>query len=286
MKEVDEGLKRARSGDRESIKLLSPPAVSTTYHTKAWGWLLFHFRTIPDIRRAAAAFWVDRAWTAGERKQILERIITEGKAKFNKDMVAALEKDIFVLEEISGFKLINVQSFALESYCLERGTIGTCPSSYDALIDAKMGKAIDIKTGAGDLFGFLVPRKDNTIVFKTLDKNNSKRIMGAVGADCSVASDLTGHRGRVRDIQTIIRRIAPELRNLMINDEDSDEARNKEGRPKRQKDNDFQHIDDLSHIFVCIYMESLLRLMDYKKYDGLRWFLNAVEAERAGLKAR
>ena len=286
MKEVDEGLKRARSGDRESIKLWSPPAVSTTYHTKAWGWLLFHFRKIPDIRRAAAAFWVDRAWTAAERKLVLERIVMEGKAKFNKDMVAALDKDLFVLEQISGFKLINVQSFALESYCLENGSIGTCPSSYDALINTKMGKAVDIKTDAGDLFGFLVPRKDNTIVFKTLDKNNSKRISGAVGADCSVASDLTGHRGRVRDIQTIIRRISPELRDLTINDEDSDAARNKDGRPKRQKDNDFQHIDDLSHIFVCIYMESLLRLMDYKKYGGLRWFLNAVEAERAGLKAR
>ena len=286
MKEVDEGLRRSKSGNREVIKEWNPPTVATTYHTKAWGWLLFHFRGIPDIRRAAADFWVERAWTAAERKQILERVVKEGKPKFSKDLVAALEKDIFMLEEISGYKHMNVQTFQLESFCLQKGAFDTCPSSYEPLIDVKMGKPIDVKAGTGDLFGFLVPRKDNTIVFKTLDKNNSKRIMGAVGADCSVASDLGGHRGRVRDIQTIIRRIAPELAALMIADEDSDAARDAKGRPKRQETNNFSHIDDLSHIFVCIYMETLLRLMDYKKYGKTRWFLNAVEAARAGLKGR
>ena len=72
----------------------------------------------------------------------------------------------------------------------------------------------------------------------------------------------------------------------MINDEDSDAARNAKGRGPRQYEFDFKHIDDLSHIQVCAYMETLLRLMDYKRYRGVRWFLNSVEASRAGLKGR
>ena len=72
----------------------------------------------------------------------------------------------------------------------------------------------------------------------------------------------------------------------MIPDEDSDVARDTKGRPARQENLLFKHIDDLSHVFVCIYMETLLRLMDYKQYNKMRWFLNAVEAARAGLKGR
>ena len=283
MKEVDAALARSAAGNPAVIKSWSPPEVTTTYHSKAWGWLLFHFRSIPTIRRAAAEFWVDRAWTSVERKQVLERINESGLPK---DLVQALSKDVFTVAEITGYKMVNLTSFALESFCLQNGAYETCPSSYDSIIDTKMGKPVDVKTGTGDLFGFLVPRKDSTVVFKTLDKANSKRIMGAVGADCSVARDLGGHRGRVRDIQTIIRAIAPDLKNLMIPDEDSDAARDTKGRPARQENFNFKHIDDLSHIFVCIYMETLLRLMDYKQYNKLRWFLNAVEAARAGLKGR
>jgi Type III restriction enzyme, res subunit len=286
MTEVDAALSRSKTNDIEVVKQWHPPEVTTTYHVKAWGWLLFHFRAVPEIRLAAAAFWVERAWTVGERKLILEKIVKEGREGFDADLLRALEKDMFTVGEISGYKIVNTTSFNLESFCYQNSAFETCPSSYDSIIDAKMGKAVDVKAGTGDLFGFLVPRKDNTIVFKTLDKNNSKRIMGAVGADCSVASDLGGHRGRVRDIQEIIRRVAPELKPLMINDLDTDAARDAKGRPARQESYIFKHIDDLSHIYVCIYMETLLRLMDYKKYNKTRWFLNAVEASRAGLKGR
>ena len=288
MKEVDEGIKRSKTGNRSVIKSWNPPDVKTTYHAKAWGWLLYHFRSIPEIRRAAAAFWVDRAWTPTERKNVLEKILREGKSKYakEKDMLEALKNDMFFMDEINGFKVVNVQSFELESYCLINGDFGTCPSSYIPLIDQTMGEALDVRNDTGDLFGFLVPRKDNTIVFKTLDKNNSKRILGAVGADCSVASDLGGHRDRIRDIQTIIRKIAPELKPLVINDINTDDAKDPKGRIARQEAFDFKHIDDLSHIFVCIYMETLLRLMDYKGYGDTRWFLNAVESARAGLKGR
>jgi hypothetical protein len=149
-----------------------------------------------------------------------------------------------------------------------------------------LGKPVDIKAGTGEIFGFFVPRKDKTIIFKTLDKTGSKRITGAVGADCSVASDLGGHRGRVRQIQTIIKRVLPTMTPLLINDEESDAARDAKGRAGRQGTYNFKHIDDLGHTQICLYMETLLRILDMKKAGGLRWFLNAVEAANAGLKGR
>jgi hypothetical protein len=48
----------------------------------------------------------------------------------------------------------------------------------------------------------------------------------------------------------------------------------------------FKHIDDFSHIYVCMYLETLLRILDIEECNNKRWFLNAVEASRAGLKGR
>lgn len=282
--DVDKALNLSKSGDKAVIKLWNPQ--TTNLQAKAWGWLLFHFRGVPEIRKAAAQYFVDSIWKSNDRRAVLEKIIREGRGGMKAEMLEALDKDLFTLTEIAGFKWVNSTSFELESYCLNEAAFDVCPSSYEPIIATKMGKAVDVKAGCGDIFGFYVPRKDGTLVFKSLDKTSSKRILGAVGADCSVASDLGGHRGRVRQIQTLIKSTSSDLAKLVIQDEDSDVARNTKGRAGRQADFDFKHIDDLSHIQVCAYMETLLRLMDYKKYRGDRWFLNAVEASRAGLKGR
>jgi hypothetical protein len=283
---VDKTLELSKKGDSKVVQSWSPPSVGSNLHVKAWGWLLFHFRSIPTIRKAAADFWVDKCWTSDELKRTLERIITEGKENFSNDLLQSVSNDMFSVSEINGYKWVNPSTSILESHCFQKNTFTLCPSNFDTLITKSLGAPVDIKSQTGDLFGFLVPRKDNTIVFKTLDKSNSKRITGAVGADCSVASDLGGHRGRIRDIQNIIRKISPEMKDLMLNDEESEMARDIKGRIQRQESFNFKHIDDLSHIFVCIYMETLLRLMDYKGYTKKRWFLNAVAASRSGLKGR
>jgi hypothetical protein len=287
---VDELLKAAKKKGayvKAVVESFIPPASkASAYQTKAWGWLLYHFRDHVAIRRVAAQFWTERAWSAAERKEVLERIIKEGVDGFNKDIVSSVSKDIFKIDKVSGFKCVNPTANVIESYCYIDGAVSACASSFVALSEKKMGVPIDIRGETGDLFGFLVPRKDNTIVFKTLDKKGTKKIMGAVGSDCSVASDLTGHRGRIRDTQDAIRESAPTLVKYLIDDTDSSEARDEKGRAGRQENMTFKHVDDFSHIYVCMYMETLLRLLDIEETKGVRWFLNAVEAARAGLKGR
>lgn len=268
-----------------------PPSKEATFQTKAWGWLLYHFRDYKHIREVAAQFWVDRAWSAMERKTVMERIIKEGDDKFNADLIKSLAKDMFKIDKISGFKWVNPATNALESYCYMDGGVSTCASSFVALSEKKMGLPVDVRDDTGDLFGFLVPRKDQTIIFKSLDKKGTKKIMGAVGSDCSVASDLGGHRGRVRATQATIKDVAPALTKYIIDDTDTVAARDEKGRAGRLETMMFKHIDDFSHIYVCIYMETLLRLLDVEQsqeqsQSQKRWFLNAVEAARAGLKGR
>lgn len=265
-------------------KWTPPPSKESAYQTKAWGWLLYHFRDYKDIKKIAAMFWTERAWSAGERKEVLEKIIND-ESQFDAELVLALKKDLFRIESIAGFKWVNPTSNLLESYCLVDGEFSTCPSSFEDLIQKKIGHAVDVKSGTGDLFGFLAP-KDNTIIFKSLDKKGTKKITGAVGSACSVASAMGGHRERIRDTQNIIRKSAPELKKYLIDDTDSAEARDEKGRGERLEALEFKHIDDFSHIYVCMYMELLFRILDNDGVSNKRWFLNAVEAGRAGLKGR
>ena len=282
---VDIALDLAKTKGRESINEWTAPPNSPP-SASAWGWLLYHFHKIPEIRMAALKYWVDSGFTPEQRKQISEKILLEGTDKFKPELFDALKSDLFITKDIKGFEFMNNMTFNLESYCLLKDVVGLCPGSFKSIINKELGEPVDVKSGTGDIFGFLVPRKDNAIIFKTLDKINSKRVMGAVGSDCSLASDLGGHRGRIHSIQDIIRSSIPELIPFIISDEKREKKKKSEGRQERQLANEFNHIEDLSHIYVCIYMETLLRVMDLKKCLGLRWFLNSVETVRAGLKGR
>jgi hypothetical protein len=78
----------------------------------------------------------------------------------------------------------------------------------------------------------------------------------------------------------------PDLAKYLLEDEDTAAARQEKGKAKRAESLKFKHIDDFSHIYVCMYLEVLLRILDNEGCDGRRWFLSAVEASRAGLKGR
>ena len=287
MAAVDKAIKLAKTGAADTIKLWNPPLSEKLYQLKPWGWLLFHFRNVPEIRIFASDFWVDRAWTPNERKAVLERIIREGAAKFPVDMINSLKKDMFKFGETAGFKWVNTENAEpVESVCLEKGQFGICPTSYEKLIAGKMDKPIDFKSGTGNWVGFLIPRKDKTIVFKTLDKSTTKKYTGALGSDCTVASDLGGHRGRVREIQNLVKSLQPDLAPLMMDDTLVAGKATDKTKRKGQQEVVINHIDDFSHLYICIYIEALLKILDAKKSGGVRWYLNAVEGARAGLKGR
>jgi hypothetical protein len=44
---------------------------------------------------------------------------------------------------------------------------------------------------------------------------------------------------------------------------------------------DFNHLQDLSLLQVCPYLEFLLRYMDLKRIGDKRWFLSLVDSTRA-----
>ena len=244
-------------------------------YTDAWTWILRKFHTVKNIRKIIIDYWIDSGFSAEQRKQVLFMAL-EGKVT-DADLSTALSRDICIQGEIRAFKWMNPVTFELESHCLG---IGKCPGTFEPTILKKLGPVVDVKTSTGDIFGFMVPRpKDNILVFKSLDRIKSKRVIGAVGSDCSIASDLGGHRERVRGLQELIRAAEPSLAPLLTNDE-------KRGKKKKGEVEGIMHIDDFSHNYICLYMEFLLRMMDSKKMEDKRWFLNGVEAARAGLKGR
>ena len=89
-----ENFKNKKHTHKYIIDNWTPPiSKESAYQTKAWGWLLYHFRDYKDIKKIAAQFWTERAWLASERKSVLEKIIKDSNS-INKEINEALKKDI------------------------------------------------------------------------------------------------------------------------------------------------------------------------------------------------
>jgi hypothetical protein len=121
------------------------------------------------------------------------------------------------------------------------------------------------------------------------------------GAECANTSNLGPHRLLIRKLQTLIRTLYPAddpfVLRLLDDKEDTKPAEElskerKEAVKKRydpsakakHPDYDFEHVDDLSRLQICPYMEFLLRILDMKRAGGKRWFLSLVDSVRAGIK--
>jgi hypothetical protein len=211
----------------------------------------------------------------------------------------SFKADIFNIGKLRGFVHIESTttepaSFNIEFMCNKDGVVSTCASNIEKIISERIGAPIDIANDTGALIGFIVPGKGGKMVFKTLDKLKTTKRTGSVGAECAIASDLGGHQGRVRDIQSMIKREFPKLAPLMLEDAPrivEEKKKGKEARQERQEKQIFNSIYDFNHSHICLYMEVLLRLMDIMsvkpaKGSRKRWFLTAVEANRAGLIGR
>jgi hypothetical protein len=75
-----------------------------------------------------------------------------------------------------------------------------------------------------------------------------------------------------------------ELAALML--PDSDESWDEVGAKKRMAAIKPEHMKDITHQPLCLYMEFLTRLMDARRVNGLRWFLGPIQAVQAGLKKK
>jgi hypothetical protein len=67
---------------------------------------------------------------------------------------------------------------------------------------------------------------------------------------------------------------------------DIDDTWDKVGAKKRMAALAPEHIRDITHQPLCLYMELLTRVLDARRVDGRRWFLGAIEAAQSGLKGK
>jgi hypothetical protein len=136
--------------------------------------------------------------------------------------------------------------------------------------------------------------KKGDVVFKSVDLENGK----LSGAECANTTNLSNYRTLIKTLQVQIRSVYPAddpLVSSLLND--SDDAKPTDDVSKERKDAvkkrydpavkakhaelDLEHIDDLSRLQICPYMEFLLRMLDTKKANGKRWFLSLVDTARA-----
>ena len=134
-------------------------------------------------------------------------------------------------------------------------------------------------------------------MFKSVDMETGK--LG--GAECANTTNLGNHRTLIKKLQQLIRVIYPATDPFVLRlldeteytkptDDVSKERKDavkKRYDPSAKAKNpglDLEHIDDLSRLQICPYMEFLLRMLDVKKADGKRWFLSLVDSVRAGVK--
>jgi hypothetical protein len=248
---------------------------------RIWVWILERFGTLPETKQIALRWWFDKMTTREERQSLYEYTMAQPAAT-PADLIATLKKDIVRLEQVSAFRQYNPDSLEVEIRCLTKGTFKACPSNVAAIIDKTLGnKPVAIPDGVGPLFGFLAA-KTGKIVFKTLDTTKPKK-HSSVGAECGNTSNLGEHHPRIRMLH-VAAKSDPAVAPLIIPDDDASweeptsKERVKSGRP--------EHMKDITHQPLCIYMEFLTRLLDARGIQGRRWFLDAVDASNSSLKGK
>ena len=183
----------------------------------------------------------------------------------------------------------------LKTYCMMGEEIAACSDLLKPYVNTAIGKAVNRASTdeMGLVYGFLVLKKGD-VVFKSVDLENGK----LSGAECTNTTNLGNYRTLIQKLQTYIRSFYPAEDPLIVrllNDNDGakptdDISKERKDAVKKRydpavkakhPDMDLEHIDDLSRLQICPYMEFLLRMLDTKKANGKRWFLSLVDTARA-----
>jgi hypothetical protein len=135
-----------------------------------------------------------------------------------------------------------------------------------------------VKASMGPILGFMA-RKDTGLIFKTLD-TTKKTSTKSMGVECGRSSNLGPHHERV----AILHESAGALPVLP----DDPEIWVAAGADARKSKLEPEHMLDLAHQPLCLYMEFLTRIMDQPVMGGgagaqKRWFVNICDAISSGL---
>jgi hypothetical protein len=136
----------------------------------------------------------------------------------------------------------------------------------------------------GPLFGFLAAKNDK-IVFKTMDTTKPKT-HSLLGVECGNASNKNQHKKHIQDLQSEGRKSSLAEHMLPDDDDSWDSAGAQERMGTRDQRPEPNHVYDLTHAPMCLYMEFLTRIFDEQKVGGKRWFLGSIESLKAGLKMK
>jgi hypothetical protein len=262
-----------------------PASVGPTL--KLWSWILDRYAAVPESRTVALRWWFDRCRYADQRT-LLEAALA---GPTDSALATTLAADLFRIKSMHAYRVYNPDTMAVEYYCQGQAAaaggggpaaaFSPCDSKVQAIVERELNKVpVDPMTSTGPLFGFLAAKKGD-VVFKTLDKTQPIK-PSSVGAECGNTSNLSVHHPRVRVLHQVGR--DSELAALMLPDDDESwvaegaDARKRAGRP--------EHMKDITHQPLCLYMEFLCRILDARRVASKRWFLAAAAAAVAGLKGK
>lgn len=253
-----------------------------------WTWLLQRYAAIPSLKRVAARWWLDRLPYV-QLRAMFEFVLNRGGAAVNPSidtMEDALKPDIFRSAQIVAYRVYNPDAAVMGAEFWCRPTAGgpfrPCSSAMQPIIAKQLGAdPVPIPAGVGTLFGFLAA-KTGRMVFKTLDTTKPKKHSSS-GAECGNTSNLGEHHPRIRLLHEA-GATSEALAALMLPDGDADH--DGAGAKKRMEAGRPEHMKDITHQPLCLYMEFLCRILDAEGVMGRRWFLSAVEAAQSGLKGK
>ena len=250
-----------------------------------WKWLLERYAPIPEVRTVALQWWLEKIASYGQRKALIEMAIRalpdEGP------VYTSMKRNIAKTSSSVTYRIFSPEKDAVEFFWLQQGnsTFTPCPSTFAATVDTSLGnKQVHIPEETGSMIGFLMP-KEGKLIFKTVDsatfnqKKGAKKTAGgqrSQGAECGNTSNMQDHQRKAHTLH--VAGLASDLAPFMIPDAEGAENKERSDRP--------EHLKDMKHGALCLYLEFLTRLFDARRIGGRRWFLNAIEAAQTNMMVK
>jgi hypothetical protein len=259
-----------------------------------WSWILKRYATVPEAAAVALRWWVDTIPTFAERRMLMELAVGPEMDELR----AAFGSNIVITKQIVSYRIYNPMTHQIEFFCRPAGSTAAfslCDSNMIKIMDKTMGNtpvSMDLSS-IGGVLGFLTNKK-SVMVFKTLMLDPTKaKTPSMVGAECGNTSNKGEHYPRIAELQRAAA-IDPAFAPFVIPGEEStwDSRGLKSSKNKktpadlRAEANAYEHVYDISHKPMCLYMEFLTRLLDTHRVGGRRWFLDAIAAFQSDLRGR
>ena len=238
-----------------------------------WSWLMRHYAPIPESRGVALRWFYEKLTTYEERVTLCERAI----ATKEEPLFSTLKPDLMISSTVTAYRVYNPATNSVETRCSSaEGGFSPCSSKIAELIAARLGPGpLAIPGAVGTILGFLA-LKEGGLVFKTLD-TTKKLTASTVGAECGNTSQLKEHHPRVAALHAAAA-ADPRLGPLMLPDSLESFEPIKAGAKVRMSTTGPEHMRDITHQPLCLYMEFLTRILDAVRLGGLRWYLSPIEA--------